>query len=180
MARLVAITPAAGLVPVETGTARLDEVMPAAITWVAPLKGRERAVSTALKSTVGVTFPKPGRTSSAKGATAQWFGPGQALILGPAAAPENAAVADQSDAWVVLRLEGEASRDVLARLTPLDLREIAFPKARTARTLLGHMTACLTRIEKNSYEIMVFRSMAATAIHELTRAMKHIEARARL
>ena len=45
------------------------------------------------------------------------------------------------------------------------------------RTLLGHMTASITRVDATTYDLMVFRSMAQTLVHDLTRAMKGIAAR---
>ena len=176
MVKLVAKSPAEGLVPVETGETRLTENIYEAITWVAPLDGKEKAVAKAL----GLPWPKPGEITGEDEHLAIWTAPGQALILGPPVAPRGAAVADQSGGWCVLVLEGADAREVLARLTPLDLRDSAFPEAHTARTLIGHMTASLTRIAPDTYEIMVFRSMAKTAVHELTRAMDAAAARARL
>ena len=66
---------------------------------------------------------------------------------------------------------------VLARLTPIDLRDSAFPKGATARTVIGHMTGSITRTGADTYAIMVFRSMAKTAVHELERAMRGVAAR---
>lgn len=173
MARLIAKTPAEGLLPVTIGACRLEERLYEAITWVAPFAGRTAAVGKA----IGLAFPEPGQVAGEGHHLAVWVGPGQALVLGPTVAPPGAAVADQSSAWAVLSLTGPAAPDVLARLTPLDLRDGAFPEASTARTLIGHMTASLTRIGSETYEIMVFRSMADTAVHEITRAMKGVSAR---
>lgn len=176
MARLIAKTPADGLLPVEIGTCRLEERLYEAITWVAPFDGKETSVAKAM----GVAFPAPGQMTGEGNHLALWAGPGQALVLGPPVAPPDAAHADQSSGWAVLSLAGDGARDVLARLTPLDLRDAAFAEARTARTPIGHMTASVTRIGPETYEIMVFRSMAHTAVHEITRAMKGVTARAAL
>lgn len=176
MARLIAKSPAEGLLPVETGTCRLAERLYEAITWVAPFDGQEEAVGRSM----GIAFPAPGQMTGEGNHLAIWIGSGQALILGPPVAPPGAAVADQSAGWAVLTLSGASVRDVLARLTPLDLRDAAFPEASTARTLIGHMTASVSRIGPETYEIMVFRSMARTAVHEITRAMKGVAARAAL
>lgn len=176
MASLIAKTPAQGLLPVEIGGTRLEERLYDAITWVAPFDGQDDAVASA----IGLPFPAPGQTTGGGDRRAVWAGPGQALILGPAVAPEGAAHADQSSGWAVLSLTGPAARDALARLTPIDLRDASFPEAATARTLLGHMTVSLTRTGPETYEIMVFRSMTRTAIHDLTRAMKGVAARAAL
>ena len=176
MVSLVAKTPAGGLLPLEIGACRLEERLYEAITWVAPFDGEAEAVGKA----IGLPFPGTGRMTGEGNHLALWVGPDQALVLGPPLDPKGAAVADQSGGWAVLTLSGRASRDVLARLTPLDLRETAFPEAATARTLLGHLTASLTHIGPDTYEIMVFRSMAHTAVHELTRAMKGVASRAGL
>lgn len=176
MANLIAKTPGDNLLPVEIGDTRLEERLYDAITWVAPLDGQEGIVAKA----IGLPFPQPGQMTGEGDHLALWAGPGQALLLGPPVAPKGAAHADQSSGWAVLSLAGPAARDVLARLTPLDLRDSAFPEAATARTLIGHMSASLTRIGPQTYEVMVFRSMAHTAIHELTRAMTGVAARTAL
>lgn len=173
MARLIPKTPAEGLLPVTIGPCRLEERLYEAITWVAPFEGKAAAVGKA----IGIVFPEPGQVTGEGHHLALWVGPGQALVLGPPVAPPGAAVADQSSAWAVLTLTGPTAAEILARLTPLDLRDAAFPEASTARTLIGHMTASLTRIGPETYEIMVFRSMTRTAVHEITRAMKGVDAR---
>ena len=182
MARLLARTPAEAALPraLSIGETRIDEATPDAITWVAPFDGRAKDVSTALKAKTGLTFPKPGKVTRAKAARALWCGPGQALVLGPSVAIDGAACVDQSDAWTILTLSGGDARAVLARLTPVDLRDAALPVDATARTLIGHTTASLTRVGESSWEIMVFRSMASTLVHDTTRAMRHVAARAEL
>lgn len=177
MARLLERGPAEGMLPVEAGGVTLSEHAPEAITSVAPLRGRAQDVSDHLMAAVGVDFPKPGHATGSDEVRAVWTGPGQALVMGPPVTVEGAALTDQSDAWVVLRLDGAASEDVLARLVPVDLRRETFRQGRTARTLLGHMTCSVTRVGAQSFEIMVFRSMARTAVHELRRAMEHVAAR---
>ncbi|MFW5881818.1 MAG: sarcosine oxidase subunit gamma, partial [Roseicyclus sp.] len=69
-------------------------------------------------------------------------------------------------------------REVLARLTPIDLGEAAFAPGHAARTMLGHMSCLLLRLEADRFGLMVFRSMAGTAAHELDRAMRLAAARA--
>ena len=173
MAELVSQSPAHGLLPIEAGSTRLDERRYDAITWVAPYDGQGEAVGKSL----GFAFPGPNETSGQDDARAIWVGPSQALVLGTAVSPEGAAVADQSSGWIVLELSGADARDVLARLTPVDLRDGAFVERATARTVIGHMTGSITRTGADTYEIMVFRSMAKTAVHELERAMRGVAAR---
>jgi sarcosine oxidase subunit gamma len=110
-----------------------------------------------------------------------WSGIGQAMLLGPVADPiDGVAMTEQSNSWAMLRLEGEGARDVLARLTPLDLRPSAMAVGHTARSLLGHMNALFHRSGEDAYDILVFRSMTASAVHDLTRAMRGVAARSAL
>ncbi len=180
MVNLIANTPCAGLLPQSIGTVALSEVDAGPVTWVAPYAGQKRAVSDALKSAIGVGFPAPNRALGAE-PRAIWCGMGQALIMGaPCPDLSGAACVDHSDAWAIVRVEGDGAADVLARLTPIDLRDAEFKRGHTARTLVGHMTAGVTRVGANAFEIMVMRSMAGTLVHDLSRAASGVAARARL
>ncbi|WP_272006660.1 sarcosine oxidase subunit gamma [Roseovarius sp. ZX-A-9] len=180
MIDLYPITPCAGLLPIEVGAMRLTEVDAGTITSLSPYKGRDDALSDALKAAHGMALPAPNRATGKDGNRAIWFGQRQALLLGPApdaALSEHAALTDQSDAWAVIRLTGPGSADVLARLVPLDLRDGHFRAGHTARTDLMHMHASLTRISAQAWQIMVFRSFAQTLAHELKTAMQGVAAR---
>lgn len=166
-----------GMAPVSHGTVSLSEAPAVPITWVAPYRGNAAAVSDALNAEAGVGLPDPNTVVTAGQVRAVWFGPGQALILGAGVTPKGAAHADQSDAWAWFVLEGAGAKDVLARLTPVDLRDAVFPVGGASRTLLFHMTTTLMRVSKDRYEILVFRSMAATAVHDLETAMRRVAAR---
>lgn len=179
MASLIAKSPCDGLLPRTIGALSLSESVPEAITWVSPFEGQTKRVSEALKAASGVAFPAPGRTTGTAERRAIWCGPAQALVLGPSVpAIDGAACADQSDAFAVIVVEGALAEAVLARLTPLDLRASVFKRGHTARTLLNHMTVSLTRLGADKFEILVFRSMAQTTVHELTVAAERVTARA--
>ncbi len=178
MVKLVATSPAAGLVPLRHGSVMLSEVEATHITSVAPLDGKAKSVSAALKKAIGAEFPDPNRMTGKDGARVVWTGPGQAMVLGPEVALKGAALTDQSDAWTWLVLEGTDAAAVLARLTPVDLRDSVFEVGHAARTLLFHMTATLIRTGAERWEILVFRSMAKTAVHDLEEAMRSVAAQA--
>lgn len=179
MAKLAMKTPAAGLLPLTRGTVTATEVTVPQVWTIAAYPGREAALQAALPD----GFPAPNRVLGKATARLMWCGRHQALWLGTAA-PEaglaqHAALTDQSSAWTVLRLEGEGIEDVLARLCPLDLSQSIFKRGHTARTLIGHMTAQVSRIG-TGIEVMVFRSMAATLVHEVDEAMRSVAARGAL
>ena len=180
MVSLVPKSPCADLLPLAIAETTVSEVVPEAITLVAPFKGKKKTVSDALKAEVGVGLPAPGRMTGKQDARCIWVGPEQALVIGPAVSPDGAAVTDQSDGFAVIQITGPMAANALARLTPIDLRRDHFKPGHTARTLLNHMTCSITRLGAASFEILVFRSMAKTAVHELTEALKLLEGRAKL
>lgn len=176
MPDLIAKSPCTGLgLPHVNGGAVLEEWQPGTITSVAPLAGA--GVDAALQP-LGFGFPAPNSMAQAQGARIVWTGRGQAFLIGTDA-PEGlasvAALTDQSDGWAGLRLTGVRAADVLARLVPLDLRAMAPGTA--AHSLLGHMPLVLMRPDTDSFEMLVFRSMARTAVHELDTAMMQLAAR---
>jgi sarcosine oxidase subunit gamma len=163
VADLIARTSLADLLPVTVGTVTITEVVHDRLTLIAPFRGR---------TVPG--FPAPNRTTD----TMIWVGLGQALAIGtPPDVSGAAAVTDQSDAYAIALIAGSGVTDVLARLIPVDLRQPAFATGHTARTLLGHMTASVTRRGDDGFEVMVMRSMAQTLVHDLTRAARGVALR---
>ena len=172
VADLIARSPAAGLLPLQVGSVSIAEVSPGPLTSVAPFNGQAEAVSDALKTSVGAGLPPVNRRDGA----VTWFGQGQWLVAGEVA-PSGAAVTDQSDAWVVVSVTGDAVTDVLARLVPVDLRMTVFPEGQVAKTMLAHMPVTIIRTGDAAFEIMAMRSMAATLVHELETAAKGLALR---
>lgn len=173
-------TPAvAGLLPRAAGSCRLEAGQPGPVTAIAPFRGQAAAVSAALAA-LGLAFPAPGRALASGNARILWAGRDLALLAGAAPPPLAglAAVTDQSDGWAVMALSGAAHAAVLARLVPVDLRPAAFPEGAAIRAPLNLMPALLARTGPATVEIWVFRSMAATAVHEIAAAMARVAARA--
>lgn len=178
MAELMVRTPFGEMLPIEIGTVTCSEVSFGAITSLAPMPGAEAVASDALKAQIGAAFPAPNRMTGKAGSRAVWSGRGQAMVLGPVLSPiPDVAMTDQSDAWACAALEGAGARDVLARLTPLDLRVSVFRRGHAARSLIGHMNAVVMRTGADRYAVMVFRSMAQTFAHEVKTAMEAVAAR---
>lgn len=165
MANLMALTPASGLVPLTIGDAALGELTPDMLYSIAPL---------------GVDhpdLPKVGRSAGKAGSEIVWFSQGQYMAVGHKPDIASAAMTDQSDAWCVLELKGAASEAVLARLVPVDLRQAVFKRGHALRSMLGHMPLHVTRTGNDAFRLMSYRSMAATMVHEIERAMKTVAAR---
>lgn len=176
MARLRARSAGEGLLPIEVAGATLGQVDPGAITSVMPYDGQAGAVDAALRGALGVGLPGPGGSEAAGEIRAIWTGRGQAMVLGAPVSVPGAALTDQGDGWTVLRLEGVEAEAVLARLCPVDFRVRAFAEGSVARTLLQHMNVIVLRSGAQRFDIMVFRSMTRTAVHDLRVAMESVAA----
>ncbi len=178
---LVAETPCAGLLPLRIGALTAAEADLGTLSLLMPYQKQSRALSAALKEAHGMALPGPNRSTGKAGARAIWFGRDQVLLAGPApdaGLAAHAAVSDQSDAWACISLQGAGAEDVLARLVPVDLRSGTFKRGHTVRTLIGHMNGSVTRTAQDTFVLLVFRSMAATLVHELKEAMETQAARA--
>ena len=181
MPSLIETSPCDGRLPRVAGGMILSELPFARITSLSPLKERTRELRSALKS-LGLDWPGPGQSIATEGAAIFWTGRDQAFLIGADPAPLEglAAMTDQSDGWARMRLKGPGAGAVLARLVPLDLRRSAFGDGQVARTGLNHMMAILLYSGAESFDILVFRSMAGSAEHELVQAMEAVAARATL
>lgn len=180
MARLIAKTAFDDRLPMAIGDVVVTEVDPGPITFLQPLSGNVTSVSEALKRAIGTRLPEPGEALMGASARCLWSGPGQALVLGAEVEIAGAAAIDQTDGWAMARVAGPGAREVLARLTPLDLRPSAFAEGQTARTLIGHMTGQITPLAEDAFDVMVFRSTAGTLVHDLSRAMRFVAGRNRI
>ncbi len=167
MPELIAKTALSGQTVTHAGTT-LSEVALGQITSVACFPGQLAAVTAALGA-----FPAP----NTHGGGLCWTGPEQAFVIGRPVPDLTglAATTDQSGGWTALRLTGPLAVDTLMRLVPLDLRQMTAGAA--ARAPLGHMQMVLLR-EADAFLILVFRSMARTAWHEIDTALNMCAARA--
>ena len=180
MIELTERTALEGLLPMEIGGMRLSEVAPGPLTALRPYKGRIGALSEALETAHGFGWPEPGRITGTAECGAIWFGRAQAMLVGVAPKPEladHAAVVDQSDAWAIADLIGAGTAQVLARLTPVDLRPKVFSEGHTLRSEFARMPASITRTGAESFRIMVFRAFARTLVHEAAISMEGVAAR---
>ncbi len=163
--------------PVSTEHCSLILSEPVPITSITVSKGREKTVSIALKQARNLTFPAANRVTRNANAYCVWIGPAQALLVGHSLSSlKDAALTDQSDGWVEIILQGAQARAVLARLVPIDLRSHVFKLGHAARTLLFHVPLSINRRGKDSFTLLVYRSMVDTAVHELGDAMKSVAA----
>lgn len=180
VAELLTKTACDGLETLKIGSLSLAESAAQAMTTLAPYKGQQAALGKAMKAAYGLGFPDVNGSTIGKGGRVIWFGRDMALLIGPEPDPglaRHAALTDQSSGWAVLELAGSGAEDVLARLCPVDLRLAQFEVGAALRTEAKHMMASICRLDKDRFQIMVFRSMARTLHHDLKTAMEARAAR---
>lgn len=175
--KLEAVSPCAGLLPLTIGALSVAELDVGPIASVTPFAATSKAK---LNRALGLPFPAPLQSSVQGDLRCVWVGQGEALLMGAlpgASLGAYAAVVDQSDAWAIVTLTGQGGADALARLVPVDMRFSAFGIGATVRTQVGHMNASITRLDDETFMIMVFRSMAGTLVHDLQSALEAVAAR---
>ena len=179
MPELIAKTALEGRKPLVIAATTLSQVDPGMVTSIAPYPGQDKAVAKVLKP-LDLGFPAVNSFTEKAGARMVWTGRDQAFLIG-APCPDMgaaAAVTDQSGGWVTLSLEGPEAEAALMRYVPLDLRLAAFPVGTAVRTPFYHMSMLLMRVSDQGFQMMLFRSMARTAWHEVEVALRSLAARA--
>lgn len=117
--------------------------------------------------------PQPHAVRTA--APGQWFIVGDSgmahaemTALFEALRPQAFAV-DQSHGRVRVRAHGPMVERMLAKGTAVDLALSAFPVGHSATTLIGHISAHVTRTDSDTFEIMALRGFAENLWDDLAR-----------
>ena len=133
------------------------------------------AVKAAASKVAGVEFPGQRGANCSGESGLCWMSPDELLILlphtgvakalgaiGTALKGEHHLAVDVSDARASFTLEGDgaAIRNVLAKLTPADLRPGALPVGEMRRTRLAQVAAAMWFHEEGRAEVICFRSVA--------------------
>jgi sarcosine oxidase subunit gamma len=95
--------------------------------------------------------------ASADGADAVGFAARVRARIGP-----FAAVSDQSDARLVLRVTGPRVRDALAKGVPVDLHPKTFTPGDIACTVVGYINTQIDMLDETTYQLAAPRSMAGS------------------
>lgn len=144
-----------------------------ALAIVTAKKGQARNLIERAGKAFGVALAEPGRFVSQGPIAFAGSGPGQWLAMAEARAgvawearlrqelSDSAAVSDQSDGRIVVRVAGPAARQTLAKGVPIDLHPRAFGPGQSAVTSVAHIGAHLWQLDDApTYEFAVFRSFA--------------------
>lgn len=138
-------------------------------------KGHDAVLASRIAKHLGRKSPlRPLEGASANGLFVAATGPGEFWVLAEGRAArramkavvgivgDSASVFDQSHGRSVVRLEGAKAVEVLAKGTPLDLREPEFPPLGAAHTMIAHIPALIARRRENAFNLSVARSYAGS------------------
>ena len=179
MVDLYTTAAAATALPLKIGTVYVEEVE-TSLFLVGPFDKKLKQAAAVLVTQMGLEWPTVHVVKHTGVAYALWFDHAHIALMGvepSAKLLRYAAVTDVSDGWCIVDISGPEVRDVLARVTPLDMRIKSFKTGMTQRSMLMHMQASISCLGKSHFRVMVFRSMALTVVHDLAVAMESVAAR---
>ena len=131
------------------------------------------AVRKAAAAGSGCALPGIRKAAFAGDATLCWMSPDEMLLVFPygeagarqaamakALGAAHSLVADVSDARAMLRVSGPNAREVLAKLSPVDLSPGAFGVGDLRRSRIAQVAAAYWMDAEDSFRIVCFRSVA--------------------
>lgn len=169
------------------GAVKLSEISGRSLVSVAVPAGGEREISEKIGASFETTIPPVGAS--------RWAGDGQAQLLGMqrdqffilfasdeknplgalrASLADTGYYTDQSDSWAMLSIEGEMSRDCLARICPLDLHCETFLEGQVARTVMEHLAVIILRTGRDDFLLLSPRSSAGSFLHAVLTSVKNV------
>lgn len=172
----------------ETDDISVREITGRAIVSIAQNKSGFAALSDAFKAALGTPLPTPGKTATSptrnttlfSAALDQWFAlfdeddQSATAFIAPITG-ENAAITDQSDSWVHLRVSGPKARDALVRICPINLHAGAFPQGSVARTTMEHMGAIILNPDDiDVFDLLAPRSSAKSFLHAVMTSVHNV------
>lgn len=140
-------------------------------------------VARAVKAATGAGLPGQGGVSTGAKGRVAWMSPDELLLmvdyraapavtkkLAAALKTSHALVVDVSDARAMFHVTGEAAREVIAKLSPADLR--GFAPGQLRRSRLAQVPAAFHMPDNARFEIICFRSVATYMYGILCKAAK--------
>lgn len=128
----------------------------------------------AVKATTGAEVPAQGKISVVDGGAAAWMSPDELLLLVPyevsvektaelaaALKGEHALAANVSDARSYFTISGAGAREVLAKISPVDLSAEVFTSGDFRRSRTAQVAAAFWVQDDGSFRVVCFRSVGA-------------------
>src|SRR4051812_30583062 len=152
----------------------IEERTDMAFASVIAKRGKRYTLVNAVNTAFGVVLPDGPRRAARGSITFAGTGPDQWMASAEGSEATGfaakvrariapfAAVSDQSDARLVLRVSGPRVRDVLAKGVPVDLHPKAFKPGDVACTVVGHINMQIDRLDETTWQLAAPRSMAGS------------------
>lgn len=158
---------------------RMAEIRDFNLVQIFARRGQWPAVAKAAKAHYGVEAPERPQAAFGKGGVLLWTGPDQLSAVtarGSELRPLEglrerfagiASLSDQSDGRCLLRISGARARDMLAKVTSVDLDPSIFPVGAAAATAIDHTAANLWRAADAAdgspvFKLLIFSSFASS------------------
>ena len=152
-------------------------------------RGRSADVGTVTKACLGSEPPKAGQAVQSGDVTLIWSGPDQFLVLASSESASRlmddlrgrldgiASCSDQSHGRCWLRVCGPSVREMLAKISSLDLHPSAFPIGAAAATSIEHTAVNFWRSDDTAdgaatFNILAFASFASSVLHTIVDASR--------
>ena len=180
---LKASSPLAGALEESRSSVSLEVLDSYTAAHIGTRKGADEALLQTCEQAYGFKLPSAGKMVAGSSVSAVWAGPGQWLVFAPDSGGRDleqelraklgalASVADQGDARMFVRVAGPSSRDMLAKLLPLDIHPRAFPPGSAAITHAAHIGVMVWRSDKprttDCFILACSRSYAQSLWHAL-------------
>jgi len=168
----------------EIGNIRLREVANQSLIAMAIPQGKESKFKNNIKNIFNLKMPSPTKSVKNKDTRLLFTQPDQIFVLTKKADdPENsmavtfsesAYITDQTDAWVILEISGETSREALERICQVDLDKNVFQLDGMARTSMEHMSTIIIRKADNTFYLMSASSSAKSFLHAVELSAQHV------
>lgn len=162
----------------------VTELTGGALVSLIARRGRLDALRAVIREHYAAELPLTPRVVEAEGATFMWAGPERWLVAAPARPPHDlvaslrartdgiAAVCDQSDSRILLRVSGPLARETLAKGIALDLHPTVFTPGITAITIVAHMGCQIWQMDDTpTYVLAAPTSLAESFCRWLAAAM---------
>ncbi|WP_299191498.1 sarcosine oxidase subunit gamma [uncultured Litoreibacter sp.] len=137
----------------------------------------------AVKAVSGVDVPGVNSCVLKGDQAVAWMSPDELLLMCPHDRADTAVeklstalkgqhflAANVSDARAVFQVQGQAAREVIAKLAPVDMSPDAFPAGHFRRTRLAQTPAAFYMPDAQTVELICFRSVAGYVFDLLSRA----------
>ncbi|MCA0012332.1 sarcosine oxidase subunit gamma [Mesorhizobium sp. B292B1B] len=159
----------------------LTEIRNFDLVQVMARRGQAAEMAKAAKARFGVAAPEIPKAVSTADATLIWSGPDQFLVLSQGgkhpveplaqAFAASGSLSDQSHARVLISIYGGKAREMLAKLSSIDLHPEAFPVGAAAATSMDHTSVTLWRGEDRNgqavFNLLVFATFAESLWHTI-------------